>query len=107
MNLYVLIRVSKYARQEILWSLGIVSRHKEQSPESKVKPIKPNKLLHDDKVVKTYKRDFLPQCTRDGIKCTGGMGCWNENKFKVSQCRTMDCDCLKCIHGVCLPAQKV
>lgn len=107
MNLYVLIRVGKYARQEILWSLGIVKRTEGQNPKSDVKMLRPSKLPHDNKVVKTHKQDFLPICTRDGVKCTGGMDCWNETKFKVSQCRTMNCECLKCIHGICPPAQKV
>lgn len=100
LGFYALIKIG-------LWSLGIVKKPEGlDTPKSGVVAISPSKLQYDDKVVKTYKQDFLPICTRDGVKCTGGMSCWNDNKFKVSQCRTMNCECLKCIHGKCPPAQK-
>ena len=109
MNLYVLIRVSKYARQEILWSLGIRKKRQlddnKQNPKSK--PMEVPNPKKDGTVIKTYKQDFSAQCKGFCDNGSGSEKCWKENKFKLPECQTRDCECLKCIHGKCPPAQKV
>lgn len=95
-NLYVLIRVNKSARQEILWSLGIVKRN--GNDKVKTKP------LDDNKAKPVKKRDLSKECRKNKYKCDSGKGCMFSNSSKVSECDV--CECYRCFYGACLPALK-
>ena len=106
LNIYVVAAVSKASRQDIGHNLKLIP--------SRIKGLM-QRVRHDDNQEvsteplqreKTSKMDFSEQCKEGGVKCDGGMNCWNENSFKISQCRAMDCECSLCMYGVCPPAQK-
>jgi len=101
MNLYVLIRVGKEARQEILWSLGIVKRRERKEDKGKVmKVLDDNKTIKPPKPIK--KKDLFKQCKKNGNKCDGGYGCEFSQGQKVEECDF--CECLGCTRAICLPA---
>ena len=104
--IYIAATISKASRQDIGHNLKLIP--------SRIRGLI-QRVRHDDNEqakiddcpnTKTGKMDFSEQCKKGGVKCDGGMSCWNENRFKISHCRTVDCECSLCMYGVCPPAQK-
>ena len=106
LNVYIVAAISKASRQDIERNLKLIP--------SRIKGLM-QRVRYDDKQEanteppgksEVRRMDFSEQCRKGGVKCDGGMNCWNENRFKISQCRAMDCECSLCMYGVCPPAQR-